>query len=494
MYEQGEIERNVALQTVAKRLKEENEKLRQENVLLKDRISQYDQEREEKEMENKRARDNSSPSGGYLDYPVRKRAKLSVDTIVLTAQPSRAIPLTLIPSPPSMASSPDSTGSSDDSFSPMALTSSGEEPTIFPSQLTLNGMFNFRTHGKQPAYDSVGSMDNFDCGFCNENTPCVCRELGIHHSTQRPDMASEVSFKAEAAEDEAPGLHDEAVPLRSPIPPERVSILDNLPAYQPPVPLRRRPVNPGLKTLFPVSPSTAASTTAKPTTSAPATCSGDPSNCLACADDVFGKAFCTAIGESVASDIPCADCPDRPQSNAVKNPTRLCCGNPGMCGSGSCTSSRPSPLTLPDSDMSTDTIPTNDAWRQLKSHPNVAFADLSLLADVVARRSKCTGPRVVISPPPRCITPERTVTPTPHQAISQISADESSDNHPILLTDPHAHYREKHHRQTHPLPSPPRLVPHEELVKCNRPRLVREVHAEAVRDALRLLDAKFGQM
>ena len=284
------------------------------------------------------------------------------------------------------------------------------------------------------------------------------------------------------------------MPLRSPIPPERVSILDNLPAYQPPVPLRRRPVNPGLKTLFPVSPSTAASTTAKPTTSAPATCSGDPSNCLACADDVFGKAFCTAIGESVASDIPCADCPDRPQSNAVKNPTRLCCGNPGMCGSGSCTSSRPSPLTLPDSDMSTDTMPTNDAWRQLKSHPNVAFADLSLLADVVARRSKCTGPRVVISPPPRCITPERTVTPTPHQAISQISADESSDNHPILLTDPHAHYREKHHRQTHPLPSPPRLVPHEELVKCNRPRLVREVHAEAVRDALRLLDAKFGQM
>ncbi|KAG8681381.1 hypothetical protein FRC08_015672, partial [Ceratobasidium sp. 394] len=39
-------------------------------------------------------------------------------------------------------------------------------------------------------------------------------------------------------------------------------------------------------------------------------------------------------------------------------------------------------------------------WARLKAHPNVAFADLALLADVVARRTKCTGPRVSLSPTP----------------------------------------------------------------------------------------------
>jgi len=45
-------------------------------------------------------------------------------------------------------------------------------------------------------------------------------------------------------------------------------------------------------------------------------------------------------------------------------------------------------------------IPTNCAWSQLKSHPNIAFADLRLLADVVAGRQRCAGPRVAYSPPP----------------------------------------------------------------------------------------------
>ena len=42
-------------------------------------------------------------------------------------------------------------------------------------------------------------------------------------------------------------------------------------------------------------------------------------------------------------------------------------------------------------------------------------------------------------------------------------------------------------------PSPSlQLVPQEVLVQCGRQQRVREVHADAVRDALRLLDAKFS--
>ena len=37
------------------------------------------------------------------------------------------------------------------------------------------------------------------------------------------------------------------------------------------------------------------------------------------------------------------------------------------------------------------------AWQKLKAHPNVDFADLSLLAEVVASRTKCAGPQLVVS-------------------------------------------------------------------------------------------------
>ncbi len=44
-YEQGEIERNVALQNIAKKLKDENEQLRRENEALKDELQRLKSER-----------------------------------------------------------------------------------------------------------------------------------------------------------------------------------------------------------------------------------------------------------------------------------------------------------------------------------------------------------------------------------------------------------------------------------------------------------------
>jgi hypothetical protein len=54
---------------------------------------------------------------------------------------------------------------------------------------------------------------------------------------------------------------------------------------------------------------------------------------------------------------------------------------------------------------------------------------------------------------------------------------------PVLLTDPHAHFREK--ERARKSTSPPRMQE-----KCGQ-RRVREVQADAVREALRLLDGKF---
>ena len=75
-YEQGEIERNVALQSVAKRLKEENDTLREENMTLKAKVAQLEQERDQKakEADNKRGRDEihgSDPADPVLILAVQ---------------------------------------------------------------------------------------------------------------------------------------------------------------------------------------------------------------------------------------------------------------------------------------------------------------------------------------------------------------------------------------------------------------------------------------
>jgi AP-1-like transcription factor len=287
-------------------------------------------------------------------------------------------------------------------------------------------------------------MEAFECGFCMDGASCVCREMAL-----RP---LEASFKIEAAEPTGPSVlaASPSAPLAQIAAP---SILDNLPPYQPPVPLRRSPAVRPLRSLFPVVP-----LSGNPSRTTPADCSGDPSNCLACADDVFGQAFCAAVGESLTGGSPFIDCPRSTQ----------------------CVDNAPSQGSTSDSP---ETIPTSDAWRQLKSHPNVSFADLTLLAEVVARRSKCTGPTVVISPPPGSFTPERPSSPIAVKDPPAVGVDASS----LLPTDPHAHHHRK--EKVGSVGSPPKLAPEEH--RCSRPRSVREVHAAGVREALALLDSRF---
>ncbi|KDN40595.1 hypothetical protein RSAG8_08067, partial [Rhizoctonia solani AG-8 WAC10335] len=192
----------------------------------------------------------------------------------------------------------------------------------------------------------------------------------------------------------------------------------------------------------------------------------------------------------------------------------LCCGDPRLCGGGICGVAAPSspvktPLRPPiqassstlsihsqpntrsvldsedeqdktsvrlpslpsrkSDDMALDRdheMPTNEAWERLKSHPNVAFADLSLLADVVAGRTKCTSSRVRLS-----LTPE--------QDAGRLEPDDSGDFSESLEGD-----SERHSPRPHPT-----LVPQEALVRCGHERLMR-VQAEGVRDALAMLDVQ----
>ncbi|KAI0051719.1 hypothetical protein FA95DRAFT_197640 [Auriscalpium vulgare] len=485
MYEQGEIERNVALQAVAKRLKDENDVLRKENSLLEEKVAQYERERQaQKDSDNKHWRDESFTSDAYVQLPVRKKVRLAIDT----NSPSQPSPLSraFAQSPPSLVSSPGSFEPSEKSFSPVPMQSHYQGADYAQHPSPLDNMFDFQVGAKSSVFGGTPPMEAFDCGLCTADTSCVCREMALHQASRGMIMQTDSPFKMETVE---PAIVE--LVMRSPVRPsttaDRSSILDNLPAYQPPVPLRRRAANPLAKSLFPVSAPSAT----------PADCSGDPSNCMACADDVFGKAFCAAIGESVAAS--CDNCPSQHGSDRTGAHTAAESGGNcrGLCNGSvpPSTQSLPGPsntlATLANESVAPEVIPTNEAWQRIKSHPNVSFADLSLLADVVARRSKCTGPTVVISPALGSITPERSMSPDNLRTPQVPELPVNRDGHPVLLSDPHAHYRMKQEGRIVGSSSPPRLVPHEEL-QCSRNRVIREVHADGVLEALRILDAKFA--
>ena len=144
-------------------------------------------------------------------------------------------------------------------------------------------------------------------------------------------------------------------------------------------------------------------------------------NCAACKDDDFGKAFCQALGDSMCSTSPCTTCPsdkacggnsdeaspaDKVADETARVRTISLSPTPGDSHSenGASPPQPTPPQPLPPKSTVKETMPASEAWRTLKAHPHIAFADLAMLADVVARRTKCSGPFAVIHPPPGATT------------------------------------------------------------------------------------------
>lgn len=92
-----------------------------------------------------------------------------------------------------------------------------------------------------------------------------------------------------------------------------------------------------------------------------------------------------------------------------------CCGDPGLCGSKVCKTEAaedeplpppPPPMMAVTTDAGVETVPCNEAWSALKQHPNIAFADLQMLAEVVAKRTYCNGAVTETPPPPAGVVSE----------------------------------------------------------------------------------------
>ena len=344
----------MALQNIAKRYKEENERLRAENATLQQKVAQLEVEKLVAATAVYQPRKRAAGTDDHDNASVQSKKRAKTDTEPLSL-PSP------YPSSPSSASSMESYPSPTFEARSVPHQTGPPETSLFPSYPTeTNNLVR-----ASMADDTDSLFGRFDCGFCDDSIPCVCREIFHQHVADRigrPNQSTAITIDHV----EAPGITSS---LSSQA---QSSILDHLPAYQPAVPLRRKTLNKqttGGNSIFPVL-------------QPPPTCSGDPRNCRACESDDFGKAFCDAVNNSMAASEATDTMDPTPTSSVKVEP-----GTQAM-------------------------VPCDDAWRQFKSHPNVEFSDLKLLADVVARRSKCTGPSVVISPALGSVTPERVATPT----------------------------------------------------------------------------------
>lgn len=296
-YEQREVERNVLLQSIAKKLKDENDALKDENARLQAEVARLvASAKMPRDDRLKRSHDEITGFASQQDAlgmeTMRKRVKSrhSSSDIVPTLYPA------YLPTPPADIPTPDSS-SSVSSFSPGAYPSPASSyPT--PSSTSGTGAHGYSQPEIPPDQNDGLILKPFECMRGTDSTICDCGDEVSNPSGHI--CATTVHF------DSSDSIPHNASAVAEPLP--TVSVLDNLPPYQPAVPLPRRVTTAPANRVF--------SFTA---VQAPL-CTGDPSSCPACADDPFGKAFCTALGDAVCSNPDCQTCPGQRSTNRGASP------------------------------------------------------------------------------------------------------------------------------------------------------------------------------
>ncbi|KAG8873153.1 hypothetical protein FRC20_008552 [Serendipita sp. 405] len=345
-YEQGEVERNVALQQLGKRLKEENEQLKQDNLKLttenerlKARIATLEAAHaaaawpSTSGAHNISSRKTAKRDRSEHSPPLRRRLKRLKTTESPVLHPSST-------DTPSISSC----ASTNIIMSPMISALEDDDMMAIDTCNTTNLDGNIQE--EDPDFTS--------CGMCTSSVDCICRQLGI-------DNRAPITIADE--------------------PSGSLSLLDNLPPYQPPVPLRHR------RKSDPISSRPLPTNTRSSSQATSLGCSGDPSNCSACAGNAFGRAFCSALGNSVCTGTSCSKChsksssppPEQDRSSVVPLPRSInpsltqCCGNPGQCRGSACSTINsvtarlegrptdvPGPSNLKSEDAEDDDIPMEE--------------------------------------------------------------------------------------------------------------------------------------
>ncbi|BGO90736.1 hypothetical protein NBRC10512_000676 [Rhodotorula toruloides] len=406
--EAGEGEKCVFYQQQAQKAKVESQQLWEQNVALKREI-------EALKLELAKVGGGSGGrAGGKAGEKGKARAVPDdfVDTATTTKRPRRSAAIRAKAVVASATSSSPPEPAAVGTHSPVSAASpDGASTSHCPHAVVSLSPSN----GGLPVPPFAAPTQHQRCTFCSGDANCFCAEVGYEVAPSSATAAMQIVEMAAAA---SPNIVKE----------EHVDSAFNDVGYEPAVPLRlRRSQNKPLTTVWAIESSSSRSTSVVATPSATkVVCSGDPANCPACSDDPFGKAFCNALSSTVCSTQPCANCPSHATRRKIPTPppesvddeaaifesfTDLpCCKDPALCGSLTCKpedeSHHSTPASTASRERNVDTVPCNEAWTQLKQHPNIGFADLQMLADVVAKRTYCDGPVASTPPPPPGVTSE----------------------------------------------------------------------------------------
>ncbi|KAL1413069.1 hypothetical protein Q8F55_000818 [Vanrija albida] len=444
-YEADEIHSNVRLQEVARALKADNDKMKSELTQLRSALAAARADREKWLAERKALNDSlrtmrtqvdamrsasniSSPAAHLderLEYELAALARSPVLTPMLRAAgtPRRGsaarTPREAGPSSLACPICPDPDPDcpcqqSDDARMESTLAGPPSSPRcglcdLAPEACLCNAVEeDIKPVIPRSRESSPGPDDSPDCGLCTATDFCACRA------------------GAAAAASSGPASGISAAP---PPPPPKTKPLPTLSAgvAAPAIPLRLRTRPAKRQSVWSLE------NVPSGTSRKEAVCTGDPSNCDACKNDSFGREFCghlfgkehdcaTQCGPgkaaaasasssssstvSIASLVtgPVPGSPATPLTPPPQAPLVLaCCGAPELCGhAGGCAGDvigLGAPETFEQGGVEVEMRP-DEAWKALKAHPNSKFTPLAILADVVARRAPCLGPRVEMSPPP----------------------------------------------------------------------------------------------
>lgn len=240
--------------------------------------------------------------------------------------------------------------------SPSILSGPGFDVTSLPSAASL----------KASSTRTTAEDIEIDCGFCTQSDTCVCRMIKEDASLGGGSSSSNSTSTLREAMvvDVKPAVEG----IDRPQPAAAAASAGGEGAVKL---LRRRPKTRTTPSIWAVAPAPALPE-----------CTGDPSNCPACADDPFGKAFCEELGTEPPAEAEVAQHLEQQVKRELNDDgsgdvtmTVSCCGAPEACGSHvhACSTPGASPdspkqltLGVEHEHHAGKTVPVADAWRQFK--------------------------------------------------------------------------------------------------------------------------------
>lgn len=221
---------------------------------------------------------------------------------------------------------------------------------------------------KEPS-DSIGFNENSpveNCGFCSDDTPCVCREAA-QEAARLSRSLSDKLFDAGDGEVDDDESHPTALPplqlnAKSAVRKTSLPVLHPGPSLE-------------LREFSNATAVTSSSTPIPESKEEPLGCTGNPGTCSQCQLDPMSTLFCTTVASKAAM-----------QKSSVKEASKNAGTNNSSESSTKLPSVTPQPESQPSAGSSGIFIPCADAYKTLSRHKRFNSVDFSNLVGRLTTR------------------------------------------------------------------------------------------------------------